>query len=202
MAPVRGEHGKEERAGDLVDGGGDHVGGAQPGGEGPGAHHHRGDQQREAEQECLVSQGEVEDVRVGGGVEAGVAQHTVDDECVAEQPRHQHQAVHHHQRRHHPAARPQHRARLHQLVRAVVRQQTLGEVGVVEVVLEDDPQLRVLVLHVAGLGYCLLLLLLAAARGFISYNLFLRPKLSSAPPRSPSRLLAHYHIEMDGIAKF
>ena len=93
MSPVCGEHGEEECAGDLVDGGGDHVGGAQPGGEGPATSHHRGDQQREAEQECLVSQGEVENVSVGHSVEAGEPEDAVDDEGVASDPGTEYQRV-------------------------------------------------------------------------------------------------------------
>ena len=82
---VRGEQRHEERARDLVDGGGGEVELAHGGAEGPLPQVHGGQQEGDAHQEAAVGHGEVQDVGVGDGVHLGEAQDDEDDERVAEE---------------------------------------------------------------------------------------------------------------------
>ena len=76
---------QEERAGDLVDGGGGEVHLAQGGSEGPFSQSHRCYQEWNTNKKAFVCHREMKDVGVGDGVHLGEPEHHVDDEGVAHQ---------------------------------------------------------------------------------------------------------------------
>ena len=63
--PVSGQDHQEERAGDLVDGGGGEVDLAHGHAEGPLSECHGRDQERNSHQETLISHGEMKNISVG-----------------------------------------------------------------------------------------------------------------------------------------
>lgn len=84
--PVRAHDHQEYAAGELVHAGRGHVHLAHDVAERPEIHGHGDDQERYADQETLVGNGQVHDVHVGHRLHLGEPDHHVDDQRVAHQP--------------------------------------------------------------------------------------------------------------------
>jgi len=91
--PVSAHDHQEYAAGELVDAGGGHVHLAHDVAERPELHGHGDDQERYADQETLVGDGQVDDVHVCHRLHLGEPDHHVYDQRVAHQTDHAHDYV-------------------------------------------------------------------------------------------------------------
>jgi len=91
--PVGAHDHQEYAAGELVHAGGGHVHLAHDVAERPELHGHGDDQERYADQETLVGDGQVDDVHVGHRLHLGEPDHHVYDQRVAHQTDHAHDHV-------------------------------------------------------------------------------------------------------------